>query len=130
MPFWSKASSFSLIYSILTEDERKKQILQIELLYTENSYILDILQRFKKVILLDQSYKSKSDCLSSAQLFFSFVVLLSQNETVFKKYSCYIIEIVNMQLRWTLFENPSLSSYMIDICTLLFNVKLNVLLFI
>ena len=123
MPFLGNYWIWVYKSSILNDNERKKQILQVEILYPELSYIGFVLQKFKTVVLLDLERESKRDCISSSQLFFSFVVIISHNESVFQKYCPLIIEIVDDHLKLSFEMQSDSSSYMIHICNLVFSVR-------
>lgn len=114
-----------ILCSILNDDEHKHQILQIELVYPEHSFIGLILQRFKRILLLETEREARPDALhhlSPLQLFFSFVVLLSQSESVFKKYCFVITEIVYTYIKWSLDTNLDSTSYILHVCNLIFSV--------
>lgn len=110
------------ICSVLNDHERKKLIIQLELLYPEKSYILEILERFRGIIKNEQDRVSKASDFSCVQLLFSFTVFLSDNTYIMKKYCNYIIEIAYEHITWALQNSSSSLSSSLDICSAVFSV--------
>ena len=94
----------------------------MELLFPQKSYILEILDRLRDLILNEKFRASKSSDISPVQLLFSFTLLLSENDYLLQKYCNHIIEIVHKQINTTLKQSSTLVSYSLSTCIKVFSV--------
>ena len=111
-----------IIYSILSDQEKKKQLIQLELLYPRNSFFSELLSRFGTAIQMEERRTTKSIDTSCSQLFYSFVVLLSDSNYVLSKYTTQVMEIAKSNLEWMLERDDPSSTYLLNVCNIILSV--------
>ena len=94
----------------------------MELLFPQKSYIIEILERLKDLVLNKRGWAKKSSDIPSIQLLYSLTLLLSENNYVLKKYCSYIIEIVYKQINTILKQSSTLVSHSLSTCIKIFSV--------
>ena len=111
---------------ILNDHDKKRQIIQLELLYPTQSFISEALQRFRNAMMCEREREKKKTDSPCAQLLFSFTVLLSETTAILEKYCSTIAELVNEHMNWAIvFDMPS-ASYALNICHTLFSVSFGI----
>ena len=71
---------------------------------------------------MEERRTTKTIDTSGSQLFYSFVVLLSDNNYVLSKYSSQIMEIAKSNLEWMLKRDDPSSTYLLNVCNILLSV--------
>lgn len=118
-------SAFSLFHSILNDHDKKRQILQLELLYPERSFISEVLRHFQAAMACERERERKKGESTCLQLLFSFTVLLSETNSILEKYCSTIASIVNEHLNWAIVYDTSSIGFVLNICHILFSVCLS-----
>lgn len=113
---------YAVYCSILNDQERKKQLIQLEILFPANSFLDDLLNRFAEVIKFEKERTTKKVDTSCSQLFFSFAVMLSENNYVLQKYADRILGIVLLNLQWAITSQDQSTHYLLNVCNILFSV--------
>ena len=115
-------SIFFLFHSILNDHDKKRQILQLELLYPERSFISEVLRHFQEAMASERERDRKKGESTCLQLLFSFTVLLSEINSILEKYCSTIASIVNEHLNWAIVYDMSSIGFVLNICHILFSV--------
>lgn len=110
--------------SVFSDPEKKKQLIQLELLYPRNSFFSELLARFGPAIQMESIRTTKTIDTSCSQLFFSFTVLLSDNGYLLEKYANQVLEIAKGNLNWALENDDPSATYLLNVCNILLSVSL------
>lgn len=72
---------------------------------------------------MEERRTTKTIDTSGSQLFYSFVVLLSDNNYVLSKYTSQIMEIAKSNLEWMLERDDPSTAYLLNVCNILLSVR-------
>lgn len=95
----------------------------MELLFPENSFFDDLLDRFSEAIKYERERTTKTVDTSCSQILFYLTVLLAENTDVFVRYACKILDIVVSNISWTMEVQNQSTRSLFDIANILLSVR-------
>ena len=98
------------------------QLIQLELLFPENAFFDDLLDRFSEAIKYERERTTKTVDTSCSQILFYLTVLLAENTDVLSRYANRILDIVVSNVSWALEAQNQSTRSLLDIANILLSV--------
>lgn len=94
----------------------------MELLFPENAFFGDLLDRFSEAIKFERERATKTVDTSCSQILFYLTVLLAENTDVLSRYADRILDIVVSNVSWALEVQNQSTRSLLDIANILLSV--------
>ena len=94
----------------------------MELLFPENAFFGDLLDRFSEAIKFERERATKTVDTSCSQILFYLSVLLAENTDVLSRYADRILDIVVSNVSWALEVQNQSTRSLLDIANILLSV--------